>query len=205
MRALEDAAVRLLDEPDQALLAPLVAELLRSGKLSPEEADVHPQRSVITRALGTDPDVDVDTFSIDACPGDIFLLCSDGLTDMVDDEAILRIVEEHRDDLADAARALIREANRAGGDDNITVVCFEITEGSGDDTVRVETSQQHDAGDDEDTLSPLDAVPTLGGSVVLAGEAPATSRPAATRVFVTVGVAVLLALLVVLVVLGLAR
>src|SRR3954465_1861054 len=61
----------------------LVAELVRSGKLSPEEADTHPQRSVITRTLGTDPDVDVDTFSVDARPGDVFMLCSDGLTTMV--------------------------------------------------------------------------------------------------------------------------
>src|SRR5213596_477498 len=67
----------------------LVAELVRSGKLSPEEAEAHPQRSVITRALGTDPDVDVDTFSVETKPGDLFLLCSDGLTSMVDDETIL--------------------------------------------------------------------------------------------------------------------
>ena len=61
----------------------LVAELVRTGRLSPEEAETHPQRSVITRALGTDPDVDVDTFSIEAKPGDLFLICSDGLTSMV--------------------------------------------------------------------------------------------------------------------------
>ena len=67
----------------------LVAELVRSGRLSPEEAEGHPQRSVITRALGTDPDVDVDTFSVETKPGDLFLICSDGLTSMVDDETIL--------------------------------------------------------------------------------------------------------------------
>ena len=71
----------------------LVAELVRSGRLSPEEADVHPQRSVITRVLGTDPDVDVDTFMVEAQAGDIFMLCSDGLTSMVDDKAILGLVE----------------------------------------------------------------------------------------------------------------
>src|SRR5947208_4967233 len=81
----------------------LVAELVRSGRLSPEEAESHPQRSVITRAIGTDPDVDVDTFSVEARPGDIFLLCSDGLTDMVGDEEILQTVEEKRDDLEAAA------------------------------------------------------------------------------------------------------
>src|SRR5437867_6048162 len=61
----------------------LVAELMKSGKLSPEEAEVHPQRSVITRALGTDPDVDVDTYTVPVEDGDLFLLCSDGLTTMV--------------------------------------------------------------------------------------------------------------------------
>ena len=67
----------------------LVAELVRSGRLSPEEADIHPQRSVITRVLGTDPDVDVDTFTVEARPGDVFMICSDGLTSMVDDASIL--------------------------------------------------------------------------------------------------------------------
>src|SRR3954451_8806799 len=92
----------------------LVAELVRSGKLSPEEAEGHPQRSVITRALGTDPDVDVDTFSIETQAGDLFLLCSDGLTSMVDDDTILREVERNRDDLGKAAKALVRAANKGG-------------------------------------------------------------------------------------------
>ena len=60
----------------------LVAELVRSGRLTPEEAEAHPQRSVITRAVGTEPDVDVDTFTIEPEAGDLFLICSDGLTDM---------------------------------------------------------------------------------------------------------------------------
>ena len=64
----------------------LVNELLKTGKLSEEEAHVHPQRSVITRAVGTDPDVDVDGFTIEAEEGDVFLICSDGLSDMVEDE-----------------------------------------------------------------------------------------------------------------------
>src|SRR5919202_5205917 len=93
----------------------LVAELVRSGQLSPEEAGTHPQRSVITRALGSDPDVDVDTFSIETREGDLFMLCSDGLTSMVDDEVILRTVEKHRENLQAAAKALIRGANKAGG------------------------------------------------------------------------------------------
>jgi PPM family protein phosphatase len=127
----------------------LVAELVRSGKLSPEEAESHPQRSVITRALGTDPDVDVDTFSIETKPGDLFLLCSDGLTSMVDDGTILREVERNRDDLPAAAKALVRAANKGGGEDNITVVFFEIA-GAEDTERTIALPPVEDA--DEDTL-----------------------------------------------------
>jgi protein phosphatase len=105
----------------------LVAELVRAGKLWAEEAEHHPQRSVITRALGTDPDVDVDTFTVEARPGDVFLLCSDGLTDMIGDEEIVQILDR-RNSLDDAARTLVGRANDAGGQDNITVVAFEITD-----------------------------------------------------------------------------
>ena len=147
----------------------LVAELVRSGKLSPEEAETHPQRSVITRALGTDPDVDVDTFSIQTQPGDLFMLCSDGLTSMVEDEVILRTVEKHRDDLQAAAKALIRAANKGGGEDNITVVFFEIGDRPGEPLE--ETAQYPALGgdghvDDEDTLDELDRVPAVDTMVV---------------------------------------
>jgi len=104
----------------------LVAELMKSGKLSPEEAETHPQRAVITRALGTDPDVDVDAFAVRAEPGDVFLICSDGLTTMVDDDEILGLLERHREDLPRAVKALVAAANRHGGEDNITVVAFEV-------------------------------------------------------------------------------
>ncbi len=89
----------------------LVGELVRSGRLSPEEAETHPQRSVITRALGTEPDVDVDTFTVEAEPDDIYLLCSDGLTDMVSQREILAAVEASTD-LDDAARALVERRQR---------------------------------------------------------------------------------------------
>src|SRR3982751_446063 len=126
----------------------LVNELLKSGKLSREEADVHPQRSVITRAVGTDPDVDVDAFVVDAEEGDIFLLCSDGLTDMVGDDDILDTMEKHRDDLDRATKALVSAANRGGGEDNITVIAFTIA-ADGDDTVRMPA--QGAAAPDDDT------------------------------------------------------
>jgi PPM family protein phosphatase len=136
----------------------LVAELVRSGKLSPEEAEGHPQRSVITRVLGTDPDVDVDTFSVETRPGDLFLLCSDGLSSMVDDETILNEVERNRDDLRAAAKALVRAANKGGGEDNITVVFFEIADS--DETEKTVTLPpvEHD---EEETLDELDRMPAL--------------------------------------------
>jgi PPM family protein phosphatase len=105
----------------------LVGDLMRSGRLTPEEAEAHPQRSVITRALGTDPEVDVDVFAVDAGPGDVFLLCSDGLTTMVSDEDILRIVAG-AGTLDEAAKALVKAANRGGGEDNVTVVLFALAE-----------------------------------------------------------------------------
>src|SRR5215467_10938384 len=104
----------------------LVNELMKSGKLSEEEAQVHPQRSVITRAVGTDPDVDVDGFTIEAEEGDVILICSDGLSDMVGDEEILELLHANRADLEKAVKALVAAANRGGGEDNITAVAFQI-------------------------------------------------------------------------------
>jgi PPM family protein phosphatase len=153
----------------------LVAELVRSGKLSPEEAETHPQRSVITRALGTDPDVDVDTFSIPTHAGDLFMLCSDGLTSMVEDETILEATERHRDDLQAAVKALIRAANKGGGEDNITVVLFEIGAGAGEPLE--ETAQYPVLGTDgngevdEDTIDEIDRVPAVDTMVVTPGQA----------------------------------
>jgi len=144
----------------------LVNELLKTGKLSREEAETHPQRSVITRALGTDPDVDVDTFSVAAENGDLFLLCSDGLTDMVSEESILDVVERNRDDIDGALRALVKAANRGGGQDNITVVAFEIADGvlARDGETR---EQALPAPDDEDTLTEADAVPAINDTAVV--------------------------------------
>ncbi|MBA2357324.1 MAG: Stp1/IreP family PP2C-type Ser/Thr phosphatase [Actinobacteria bacterium] len=137
----------------------LVGELVRSGKLSPEEAESHPQRSVITRVLGTEPDVDVDTFSVATRPGDVFLLSSDGLSSMVADEAIGSTLGRHRGDLDAAARALVDAANRNGGEDNITVVLFELAARLGDTAELPPAPVGPERADDEDTLSGLDAVP----------------------------------------------
>jgi PPM family protein phosphatase len=137
----------------------LVAELVRSGKLSPEEAETHPQRSVITRALGTDADVDVDIFSVEVAPGDVFMLCSDGLTTMVGDDRIVDVVARHRDDLERAAKELIADANRSGGEDNVTIVFFEIVEQG---TELGETARMPAVGDtEEDTLTESEEVPVI--------------------------------------------
>jgi PPM family protein phosphatase len=139
----------------------LVAELVRSGKLTPEEAESHPQRSVITRALGTEADVDVDTFSVEASPGDLFLLCSDGLTTMVDDETILDAVERHRRNLKAAAKALVNAANRGGGEDNITVVFFEVAGAEEPGEQTEDTVVTTSATDLEDTIDETDAQPPI--------------------------------------------
>ena len=107
----------------------LVAELVRSGVLTPEEAERHPQRSAITRAVGTESAIEADVFAVPAEPGDLFLLCSDGLTDMLGaDDIAATILAADRDPPA-AGKALVAAANAGGGEDNITVVLFELVEG----------------------------------------------------------------------------
>jgi PPM family protein phosphatase len=139
----------------------LVAELVRSGKLTPEEAESHPQRSVITRALGTEAEVDVDTFSVEAAPGDLFLLCSDGLTSMVDDQTILDAVEQHRPNLKEAAKALVNAANRGGGEDNITVVFFEVAGAAEPGEETEDTVVRGTLRADEDTIDESDMQPAV--------------------------------------------
>lgn len=107
----------------------LVGELVRAGRLSSEEAEQHPHRSVITRAVGTEPIVEVHTDVLDALPGDLYLICSDGLTDLVRDERMLELLASSEDDPEAAVQSLVDAANAAGGIDNITVVLFEILDG----------------------------------------------------------------------------
>ena len=160
----------------------LVGELIRSGRLSPEEAEAHPHRSVITRVLGTDPEVEVDAFSIATKPGDLFMLCSDGLTSMVDDARILAVLEQHRGDVKATAQALIDEANASGGEDNITVVLFQIA--SLDDTIELPgmllDPDPATAPVDEDTLSGLEPVAAVAQPASRSAE-PAATAPATRR------------------------
>jgi PPM family protein phosphatase len=105
----------------------LVDELIRQGRLTPEEAVEHPQRSVITRALGPEGAVEIDTRSYRARHGDVYLLCSDGLTTMVGEDVLAaELLANAR--LRDAGEALVRDANEAGGRDNITVLLLRLEE-----------------------------------------------------------------------------
>lgn len=103
----------------------LVADMVRSGTLSTEAARVHPNRSVITRALGSDPNMVADALEVDASPGDRLLLCTDGLTGMVEDAAIAEVLRTAPSPKAAVAR-LVAAANDAGGHDNITVVVVDV-------------------------------------------------------------------------------
>jgi PPM family protein phosphatase len=105
----------------------LVDELIRQGRLTPAEAQEHPQRSVITRALGPEPTVEVDTSTHHARAGDIYLVCSDGLTTMVP-EAQVGAILSREGPLRESGEALLKAANEAGGRDNITVILFRLAE-----------------------------------------------------------------------------
>jgi PPM family protein phosphatase len=151
----------------------LVDELMRQGRLTPEEAVEHPQRSVITRALGIEGTVDVDTRSVRGHAGDIYLICSDGLTTMVSEQRIADVLRG-AGRLREAGERLIAEANAAGGRDNITVILLRLEEVGGAATQ-----------DDETTLTGIPAVrPGQGAGAPAATVEPATASrlaPAARR------------------------
>ena len=106
----------------------LVAELVRSGDLTRDQAAEHPQKNLITRALGADEEVDVDTAILPIEAGDRILLCSDGLSDMVSEAGISEILADSPDDPERAARVLLSAALDAGGNDNITIVVVDVKE-----------------------------------------------------------------------------
>lgn len=108
----------------------LVGRMVQEGRLSADEAQHHPQRSIITRALGVDEDVQVDLETVELSEGDRLLLCSDGLSSMVEDNSIESVLTSESDPQG-AADRLVEAANEAGGDDNITVVVIDFEEGSG--------------------------------------------------------------------------
>jgi protein phosphatase len=105
----------------------LVEEMRRKGQLTEAQAEDHPQRSIITRSVGPEPEVDVDLQTVPAQSGDVFLICSDGLTTMLDDEHIERLLARATS-MPNVVRALVDEANRAGGRDNISVIAFRLAD-----------------------------------------------------------------------------
>lgn len=107
----------------------LVNELLKSGQLSAEEAANHPRRNVLTRAVGTDASTEIDIQSIPWRAGDILMLCSDGLTNMVSEELMIATIANEELSLDARADKLIQLALQAGGDDNITVVLLQTARG----------------------------------------------------------------------------
>ena len=98
----------------------VVQSLIESGKITPEDANVHPRKNVITRALGAEENVAVDSDCLNLSNGDTLLLCSDGLTNFLDDKDILKVFQNN--DISAVAERLVEEANENGGGDNITVV-----------------------------------------------------------------------------------
>jgi protein phosphatase len=148
----------------------LVEELRRQGRLTEEQAEDHPQRSIITRALGPDREVEVDTMTYQARAGDVYLLCSDGLTTMIREDRIAAVLGA-AESLDDAVSSLVREANEAGGRDNITVIAFRLAE-SGEAAV---------APDGDRTLiGPTAEEAGLTADAVAAGDAT-RERPRAAR------------------------
>jgi PPM family protein phosphatase len=163
----------------------LVAELERSGQITPEAAEHHPQRSIITRALGPEPDVEVDTYTIAGHDGDLFMICSDGLTGMISDEEVRSILRS-APSLEDAAEALVRAANQSGGRDNITVVLFRLGQSADADAVPGEdetiagqiSSADVRAAADAPTVAPRSAAgPALAERL---GDAPADATVVAS-------------------------
>jgi serine/threonine protein phosphatase PrpC len=158
----------------------LVEELVKQGKLTEEQAAEHPQRSIITRALGPEPEVEVDTSTVDVEPGDLLLLCSDGLTTMVTEERVAEILAEDGP-VDQIAQTLIDEANRAGGRDNITVVLLRLEEvAAGDGTSEQDTlvTSSPAAAHEHGTES---ASPEPEPATVAVAQRPAPSRPTLRR------------------------
>ena len=151
----------------------LVEELVREGRLTPQEAEEHPQRSIITRALGPELHVEADSHTIPGRDGDVYLLCSDGLTDMIPEAEVGEVLLSGAS-LDATARALVERANAAGGRDNITVVLFRLEDvGDAATADADETAVGAAALRVEDVQRALDDTPPTA--------AVATAVPAAAR------------------------
>ena len=156
----------------------LVDEMVRAGKLTPEEAEVHPQRSIITRALGPEPSVEVERMTYPARAGDVYLICSDGLTTMVPEDGLAAILRA-RSSLKQASTELVRAANEAGGRDNITVVLLMLGE-EGEERASEDASQATMVAGEPGSLRAEDVRAAVGADAPVA---PPEAGPDATMVF----------------------
>ncbi|HEY7961604.1 MAG TPA: Stp1/IreP family PP2C-type Ser/Thr phosphatase [Solirubrobacteraceae bacterium] len=165
----------------------LVDELIRQGKLTPEEAEDHPQRSIITRALGPEAIVEVDTRSYRGRAGDVYLLCSDGLTTMVPEARVAEVLRANPR-LRDAGEALIATANEAGGRDNITVILLRLEDvavaGADEPADEAQTGRHATQGGQRTKLSSAPPGAATRQSPVVAPRSPrqpAGAAPSASR------------------------
>jgi protein phosphatase len=181
----------------------LVDELVRQGKLTEAQAAEHPQRSIITRALGPEPQVEVDTFTYPMQAGDVVLLCSDGLTSMVSEERVAELLNA-ASTLEEAADRLIDEANDAGGRDNITVVLCRLE----DAPVEASADQPTTIADRREAGAPAGRAAVAVAPSPAAASARLSPRPERTPVSahkrrrVSKPLAALLAVVIVLCLLG---
>lgn len=141
----------------------VVQRMVDEGRITAPEAQIHPQRSILTRALGVDQDIQVDQASIEPQPGDRLLLCSDGLTGMIDEEVILGILTQEQDPQA-ASDELVEAANQAGGQDNVTAVVVdvaqEVAEAAADTTAQTQPAAPGPAPAVEETSPQSPPAPT---------------------------------------------
>lgn len=140
----------------------LVQRMVLEGRIQPEEAAHHPQRSIITRALGVDEEVEVDITEVELQEGDRILLCSDGLSSMLEEPAIDSILRANPRP-QEAADELIAAANDAGGEDNITVVVLDV--GSGGGAAAAVAAPPEEVGDERRSLTPAESAPEEADSV----------------------------------------
>jgi protein phosphatase len=162
---LHDGELRQITEDHS-----LVEELVREGRLTADEAAVHPQRSIITRALGLDLAVEVDVYPVELAPGDRLLLCSDGLTGMVQPDDIAATLRRESDPHRAAAQ-LVDLANHAGGEDNITVVVVAVTDEAPVREVPA-TSETSGSAESADSAEPIEAVKVEDEPPPAAGDRP---------------------------------
>ncbi len=129
----------------------LVGEMVRRGAITESEAERHPQRSILTRALGPEDSVEIDTLSYGVRDGDVYVICSDGLTTMIDDVEIAEAVEKGGS-MSEIAKDLIARANYAGGADNITVVAFKVGGAAAAAPAAVEPESDQATGEADRTI-----------------------------------------------------